>query len=209
MDNVFDFFELRSEEQPIRDLVIHAVDIETTGLDVLAHEIIEIGIARLDLDTGEVTPVFTSFVRPIQPIQPHITEITGIIPDDLKHAPPVEQLGHTIAAMLSGSLTVAHNAEFDFSFLRKFFGSEFISDNDIAVIDTLKLSRQWINSPRYSLGFLTDYLKLPQERAHRAADDAVMCLRLFNHMLKNQPQLLDMNTMEIEASYSRNTGRSL
>jgi DNA polymerase III epsilon subunit family exonuclease len=209
MDNVFDFFELRSEEQPIKDLVIHAVDIETTGLDVLAHEIIEIGIARLELNTGEVRPVFTSFVRPVQPIWPHITEITGIIPDDLKDAPPVEQLGHRIASLLSGSLTIAHNAEFDFSFLRKFFGSEFICDNDIAVIDTLKLSRQWINSPKYSLGFLTDYLKLPQERAHRATDDAVMCLRLFYHILKTQPQLLDMNPMEIEATYGRNTGRIL
>jgi DNA polymerase-3 subunit alpha (Gram-positive type) len=197
MDNVFDFFELRAEEQTLKDLKIFAIDIETTGIDVLANEIIEIGIARLDVATGKIEPVFTSFVKPIQPLPATITDITGICEDDLIGAPLIAELLDQVGTILHGSLTVAHNAEFDFSFLRKFFGPDFTTAHDIAVLDTLKLSRQWIRAPRYSLAKLVEHLGLAPERHHRATDDAIMCLRVLQHLISIKPELLDARPMDV------------
>lgn len=202
MDNFFDFIELRAEEKPLGDLHIFGLDVETTGIRSDIHEIIEIGIARLDVHSSKVHPVYQSFVQPVQPLQAHITEITGIKQTDLQEAPAVHEVAESILRTITGSLVVAHNADFDVSFLKKAFGTDVLAAHDVAILDTLKLARMLVSSERYSLGYLIETLHLPSGQFHRAAGDAAMCLHLFNYLIKLQPELLEKNCIEVTTSYS-------
>lgn len=197
MDNVFDFFELRVHEKRLQDVTILGLDIETTGLTVSSNEIIEIGIAEYSLDSKKISPVYQSYVKPEQLIKEFITEITGISDKTVRSAPGIDEVKEEVLPILKGSMVVAHNAEFDVSFLQRFFGETFLAENDIAVFDTLKFSRKLINSSRYSLEFLIESLQLGHDSHHRALDDAVMCLKLFNYLLENNKGLYEKNISEL------------
>lgn len=188
MDGFFDFIELRIEEKTLHEARIFGLDVETTGLDRAANEIIEIGICSYDAQDRSISPVYQSYVKPHQEIKPFITSLTGITEEDVKDAKGIDEVLEEVLPLIRGGLLVMHNADFDLGFLKKFAGEQFLKDNDIAAFDTLKLSKNMIQSSRYSLEYLVDSLGLGHENHHRAADDAVMCIRLFDHLIQREPQ---------------------
>ncbi len=197
MDGFFDFFELRTEERILTDIRILGLDIETTGLDVSANEIIELGIASYDPSSGGIDTVFQSYVHPNQPLKEHITKITGIDEPMLEGAPSIGDISREVTELISGSLLVIHNADFDIPFLQRHIAADILSGNDAVVFDTLKFSRKLLHSSRYSLEFLIESLGLNHENHHRAADDARMCLQLFDHLLKLRPDFRSMVVSDI------------
>ena len=98
------------------------IDVETTGLDVLRDEIIELAMVPFSYtQSGQVLDVgepFQGLRQPDRPISPEVTAITGI--DDSL----VE--GHSIDATAvarfaaPASLVIAHNAGFDRKILERF-----------------------------------------------------------------------------------------
>jgi DNA polymerase III epsilon subunit family exonuclease len=183
MDGFFDFIELRVDEKRLSDVKIFGLDLETTGLDVNANEITEIGIAEYELTTREISPVYQSLVRPEQEIQDFITKITGIRNEDVLHAPDISIIVQECLPIIEHGVLVVHNADFDIGFLKKFIGEGFLQEYDIAVFDTLKMSRRLLDHSRYSLEYLVESLGLGHEQHHRAMDDARMCIKLFDHLV--------------------------
>ncbi len=150
-----------------------AFDLETTGLDVATSEIIEIGIARFD--DGELIDSYQTFVKPSGPIPVEITHLTGIHPEDVQHAPPIENILGELEAQFGSAPVIAHNAGFDVSFMHK---HGLLPEN--AVIDTYELASIVLPSaPRYNLSSLARAAGIQIKNAHRALDDATATGQLY------------------------------
>lgn len=116
------------------------VDIETTGAAPSAGQITEVAVVCLS-PSGE-THEWSSLVRPIGSIPRHITRLTGI--DDLmvRDAPRFEDIASQIDALTRDAVFVAHNAAFDYGFLRAAFnavGIDFRRDR----LCTVQVSRRY------------------------------------------------------------------
>src|SRR5512139_3004865 len=112
------------------------VDVETTGCDPTHDRVIEIAVIRAD-GTGE----FSSLVKPGRTLPPFITGLTGITTEDLADAPPFEEIASEIADILEGTVFVAHNARFDYAFVRNEFRRIGISFS-APTLCTVRLSRK-------------------------------------------------------------------
>lgn len=150
-----------------------AFDLETTGLDAASDEIIEIGIARFC--DGELIDQYQSLVKPLKPIPPEITQLTGIEQEDVEDQPRLQDILADVAQIIGDLPLVAHNAQFDVSFL----GKHHPLDANLA-IDTVELASIMLPSaPRYNLGSLTRAMGIDLQRAHRAFDDALATGHLY------------------------------
>ena len=117
---------------------VACVDLETTGGMAVHHRIIEVGIVLLE--DGEVVEQWSSLVNPGVRIPPSIEDFTGISNAMVEDAPPFEDLRREVRRRLDGRLFVAHNARFDYGFLRSEFrrcGERFAAP----VLCTVRLSR--------------------------------------------------------------------
>jgi DNA polymerase III epsilon subunit-like protein len=111
-------------------------------------------------------------VNPGRPIPYGVQLITGITDDMVENAPIFEDLAAQLAERFEGRLFVAHNARFDYGFLREEFRRSGITF-DSRVACTVRLSRR-VNPgmPRHNLDVLIAYLGLHITRRHRALPDA-------------------------------------
>jgi DNA polymerase-3 subunit epsilon len=95
------------------------VDIETTGGYADNHRITEIAIYH---HSGtEITDYFYTLVNPGRKIPYYITGLTGITSEMVSEAPLFDEVAEDIFRLLEGRIFVAHNAHFDYSFLKKEF----------------------------------------------------------------------------------------
>lgn len=164
-----------------------AFDIETTGLSHYAHRIIELG-AVLFVD-GSPTKRFSTLVNPGMSIPASATAVNGITNDMVASAPTesdaisalVEFLGD---AMQGKTVMCAHNASFDFKFLRDAL-CRLGYDARLQYLDTLKLSRQHVRGlENYKQGTLERYFGLTNDNAHRAVSDAENCGYILYRVLE-------------------------
>lgn len=146
------------------------VDLETTGTSPVYGRIIEIGILRVE--GGSVVRTFESLVNPGCFINPAIEQLTGISNDAVLTAPPFDEISADVAAMLEGAIFVAHNARFDYGFLKNEFRRLGISWN-AKCLCTMKLSRKLFPElPRHDLGSIIRRFGLTCDHRHRAMGDA-------------------------------------
>jgi DNA polymerase-3 subunit epsilon len=160
-----------------RDLVF--VDLETTGGNAAFHRITEVGIVRLQ--DGEVIEEWSALVNPECRIPSYIEAFTGITNEMVADAPRFAELAAVIRAKLGAAcadgtrrtpLFVAHNARFDYSFLRTEFRRV---DVPFAakVLCTVKLSRRLFPEfPRHNLDAIMERHDLSCSARHRALGDA-------------------------------------
>ena len=159
------------------------VDIETTGGYASAHGITEIAIYVHD---GErIIRHFETLINPLQKIPAYITSLTGIDNFMVSDAPLFEDVAATIYELLNEVIFIAHNVNFDYSFVKhhlKAAGFELASKK----LCTVRLSRKTFPGlPSYSLGNLCRSLSLPLDNRHRAGGDAKATVKLFEHCLAN------------------------
>src|SRR2546423_4491291 len=159
------------------------VDIETTGGYAANNGITELAIV---LHNGkEVEGQFQTLINPNQKIPVYITALTGINQRMVADAPSFESLAANIQRLLQDRIFVAHNVNFDYSFLKHQFqeaGYEF----DCRKLCTVRLSRQVFPGLRsYSLGNLCRHLNIPINQRHRAGGDVAATVLLFEHLLQN------------------------
>ncbi len=128
------------------------VDIETTGGSPKTEKITEIAIYHYD--GNKVTDEFISLVNPEKNIPYYITSLTGISNEMVVNAPKFYEIAKEIVNFTEGKIFVAHNASFDYKFIKSEFkslGYEFTREN----MCTLRLSRKLLPGHRsYSLGNL-------------------------------------------------------
>lgn len=159
------------------------VDIETTGGYAASHDITEIAIVLHD--GQRVTERFETLVRPSVPIPYFIQSLTGITPDMVADAPLFTDVAPRIFRMLEGRVFVAHNVNFDFSFLKYHL---LLSGFELAVpkLCTVRLSRKVFPAlPSYSLGNLCRHFNIDIRNRHRAGGDALATAALFDLLVTN------------------------
>ncbi len=172
---------LRESELIDMDQTFVVFDLETTGLKPEQCEIIEIGAVKLK--DGAIVDRFQTFVNDGVLIPSNITQLTGITTDMLHGAPNTREVLTQFHAFCEGCCLVAHNAEFDMSFVR-FHAARFhlIFANRYA--DTLMLSRYLMHDLiNHKLDTLCEALGVVLESHHRASDDAAATGEIFLKLL--------------------------
>ncbi|MBI2118713.1 MAG: single-stranded-DNA-specific exonuclease RecJ [Elusimicrobia bacterium] len=147
------------------------LDLETTGLSLWDHEIIEVGalLLRNFVPCGQ----FHSLVRPTKPISKGAEQVHGITLEMVKDAPQLKEVLPKLLKFIGDRTIIAHNAKFDLGFLQtavqKIMGREFQNNT----IDTLSLSRTIFPFESHALGALAKELKIEMKQAHRSLDDCL------------------------------------
>lgn len=158
------------------------VDIETTGGYAANHRITEIAIYHHD--GIRVTDTFHTLINPGRNIPYYITGLTGITSEMVLDAPLFEEIAEDIFERLDGKVFVAHNAHFDYSFLKKEFEQLGINWQSKKLC-TVRLSRKIIPGLRsYSLGSISESLGIQITNRHRAGGDAAATVKIFDLLLK-------------------------
>ncbi len=158
------------------------VDIETTGSYAAGNSITEIAI--IVHDGNNVIDKYHSLINPSINIPFHIQALTGITNDLVADAPTFSEIAPEIFKYLHKRIFVAHNVNFDYSFIvheLKNAGIEWKATK----LCTVRLSRKIIpNQPSYSLGKLCQGLGIPMYDRHRALGDAEATVKLFEKLLE-------------------------
>jgi len=159
------------------------VDIETTGGHASQFGITEIAV--FIHDGNQVIKRFETLINPQQNIPSYITALTGINNAMVASAPIFEEIASDLFEILNGQIFIAHNVNFDYSFIHhhlKVAGYEL----NVKKLCTVRLGRKvFPGLPSYSLGKLCRTLDLPIENRHRAGGDAQATVLLFEHCLAN------------------------
>lgn len=153
------------------------VDIETTGLRPTYDRIIEIGIVKVI--NGKVVAKFNTLVQPGIHLPPEIVKITGINTSDLDSSPSFRMIKDEVLELLNDSIFVAHNARFDYSFIKNEFKRVGINFSTKPLCSA-KLSRSLFpRFRRHNLDALIERFELDCENRHRAFDDAHVIFQFF------------------------------
>jgi DNA polymerase III subunit epsilon len=168
--------------QPLSSLTWVVVDVETTGGPPPHHRITE--IAAVIVKNGEITEVFETLVNPERSIPPFVSRLTNITWDMVKDAPRFSAIVPDLLEKLEGNVFVAHNAQFDWSFLsheiHRASGAR-ISGNQLC---TVRLARRLLpHLPKRSLDYVANYFGIEISGRHRAAGDAVATARCLVKLL--------------------------
>ena len=177
------------------------VDIETTGGFASGSGITEISI-RIH-DGTRVTDRFDSLVNPGEPIPHYIQALTGITDAMVEGAPSFESIASRVHSLLEGKIFVAHNVNFDFSFIKHHLGLSGIEFR-APKLCTVRLSRKiFPGLPSYSLGRLCRHLEIPISQRHRSGGDTEATVRLFEILLsQDQGRHIDSMLGRIQGEQS-------
>jgi len=177
------------------------VDIETTGGYAENHRVTEIAIYHYD--GMQITDQFHTLINPGRKIPQFITGLTGITTEMVSDAPTFEDIAKEIHDWLKDRVFVAHNAHFDYSFLKKEFEVAGIVWNTKKLC-TVRLSRKIIPGlSSYSLGRLAESLGIKISDRHRASGDAEATAKIFDVLMKRDQAAV------ISKALKRNSGDAI
>jgi len=163
---------------PLSQLEFVAFDFETTGLYAQTHKIIEIGAVKFSLQKSG--PRFTTLINPCVPIPSEASKVNAITDQMLRDKPLIHDVLPHFINFIGSAVLMAHNAQFDLSFLTHSLRACNIQPVNNYIIDTMELAKQALpDQQKYSLGSLSRTLKLSTSSTHRAEADALACKELF------------------------------
>ncbi len=152
-------------------------DIETTGFSPLYNKIIEIGAVKVS--KGEIVDKFSTFVNPEEPIPYRIEQLTSINDGMVIDAPAIDKILPEFLKFCKGAVMVAHNADFDMSFIIS-EGKKLGIERDYTIVDTVALARMLLpHISKYKLDNVAKALNVSLENHHRAVDDAGCTAEIF------------------------------
>ena len=162
-------------------------DLETTGLDPLYNEIIEIG--ALKVRDGKVAERFMEFIHPQEEISPMITNLTGITNEMVANARPADAVISDFLEFCEDDVLIGHNVGFDYSFMKSGASNLGLTFEKFG-IDTFKIAQRTLKSlPSKSLSSLCEYYQIENKAAHRAYYDALATAKLYQtlaHYFENE-----------------------
>ena len=148
-----------------------AFDVETTGLNPLENEIIEIG--ALKVRDGKVAERFMEFIKPTVSISPAITN------EMVAEARPRCSVVADFLDFCEKDILIGHNVSFDYSFMKCSAAADGLPFEKMG-IDTLKIAQKVHKDLKSkSLGSLCDYYHIENKSAHRAYHDALATAKLY------------------------------
>lgn len=167
---------------PIAELNLAVVDVETTGLfAAYGDRICEIGIVLAE--AGDIAETYQSLINPQRPITTGASRVNGLTDQDVCNAPLFIELADAIHERLHNRVIICHNAPFDLGFLCIEFARIGLNLEIQAVIDTLSIARRFFNFRSNSLPAIADLLQIHSPNAHRALGDAQTTYHVFHHFI--------------------------
>jgi len=157
----------------LTDINFVVTDIETTGSNPHHNRMTE--VASVVVRNGEIIEQFSSLINPHQFIPPYISKMTGITNEMAFRAPESYDVFPKFRKLFDypDTVFVAHNANFDFSFINATFQREGINQIDASVLCTLKLAKRLLpNNQKKNLGAVSNHFGIKIRGRHRALGDA-------------------------------------
>lgn len=175
-----------ASEHALDDLLLVAIDTETTGRDPEVDRAVE--VACVFYRAGAVVERRSWLINPGRPIPKEASDVHGITDDAVKDAPGFATVAAELITLLTGAVPVAYNAEYD----RKVLAAE-LSRAGLApevLPPALRRNVEWIDpliwarelhraEKSRALSEVAQRLGIPLENAHRATDDAEATLHVF------------------------------
>ena len=157
-------------------------DLETTGFSAKSDKIIEIGAVKVT--NGKIVDRFSTFVNPERPIPFRIEKLTSINDNMVIDQPTIDEILPKFMEFCKGAIMVAHNADFDMSFIAhncKEMGLEC----DFTIVDTVAMARYLVvGLGKYKLNNVAKALGIALDHHHRAVDDAECTALIFLKLCK-------------------------
>ncbi|MDR2479459.1 MAG: 3'-5' exonuclease [Treponema sp.] len=166
-----------------------AFDIETTGLDSRQDRIAEFGAIRFDKQG--IISRYSTLVDPGIPMPEEAGRVNHITPQMLAGQPSLEAALPDFLLFIKNAVIVAHNAPFDCGFVNESLAR--LHSDGLApfpglpnrIADTLVMVRRiFPGRPRYNLQDMAAFLGIQAQSAHRALDDARLCMEIFTACCK-------------------------
>ena len=180
-----DTYRLETYFTPYEKQRYCVIDIETNGSKPGTSQVIEIGAVMLE--DGKVVDRFETFVE-CAFLPEYITKITGIEPTDLIGAPSRKEALTALKHFMGDAVFVAHNANFDYSFLNASFDRFGLGQIGNPKLCTIDLAKRTFESERYGLAYLIDFLEIETATHHRAYSDAVCAAKVMEKSVGSLPQ---------------------
>ena len=157
-------------------------DLETTGFSAINNRIIEIGAVKVE--NGAITERFSTFVNPHVPIPFKIEKLTGINDNMVIDAKSIEEILPEFLEFSKDCVMVAHNADFDMSFIER--NCERLGiEAEFTYLDTVNLSRVLLpNLKNFKLDTVAKALNVSLLNHHRAVDDAGCTAEIFVKLIE-------------------------
>lgn len=166
-----------------RKRIYAVVDIEGTGSPASKNGITEIAIVLFD--GQQIIDQYSTLVNPKTAIPKYVAKLTGISDKMVADAPVFETVAPTILKLLNKTTFVAHNASFDYPYL-KYFMEKAGHKLQMPVLCTLELSRKaFPNLVKHGLESLCEDLNICLDNRHRAGGDALATTKVLELILKN------------------------
>lgn len=162
------------------------IDVETTGTNPRSDRIIEIGIIRVE--KNKITDTLNSLINPQAHIPEQITQMTGISRAEIEQAPIFEEVIGKILEMLDDSIFIAHNARFDYAFIKNEF-ARYETKFNAKVLCTARLSRKlYPHLGRHNLDSIINHFNIECANRHRAYDDAKVLWDFYQIILHDHKE---------------------
>ena len=176
------------------------VDIETTGGFSASHRVTEVAV--MIHDGVQIVKEYHSLVNPGRTIPGFITGLTGIDEEMVRNAPAFSEIASELFVLLADKVFVAHNVNFDYTFLKEEFRRAGIDFNRPKLC-TVRLGRQICPGLRsYSLGRVCESLGIEIYDRHRAFGDAAATAQLLTYLLSKD------ETGWVDKALKRNSGEA-
>ncbi|MGM0439827.1 MAG: putative quorum-sensing-regulated virulence factor [Chlamydiota bacterium] len=169
------------------------LDCETTGLDTANDSIIEVAAVRFRGDT--ILDTFETLVDPQRTIPPESMAIHNITQEMVSGQPLIKDILPSLMEFVGSNIIVGHAITFDLTIIANEAKKNFLACpiNANRYIDTLRLARLYGESPDNSLESLRKHFNITETGAHRAMNDVVVNVKVFNYLrakYKNAEQVL-------------------
>lgn len=160
--------------------MIIALDLETTWLDTNLDKIIEIALVKFDPSTFEIVEKFDTLINPGIEIPELTSNITNIFNEDVINAPSFDKIKDKVVEFIWDYPILWHNVYFDKSFLLNYW----IPIEKNITLDTFLLANIFFRYEKsLSLESLSSTYDLNLEWAHRALNDTIATIRLFELLI--------------------------
>jgi DNA polymerase III epsilon subunit family exonuclease len=157
------------------------LDLETTGLSPLINNIVEIAGIKI---TPSGVEKFVSLVNPGLAMDSKNIAIHHITNEMVKESPSIQDVLPKFMEFAGDLPLIAHNAQFDLGFIVYGLHKLGLPFSHNKVFCTVKLSRLVFKEfAHFRLGLLAEKLNIEIKNAHRAEDDAIVCLEVLKHAL--------------------------
>ncbi len=182
------------------DVTFIAFDLETTGCAAAADRTVEIGAVRFDL-AGRELGVFEELVNPGRPIPANVIRVHGITDAVVADAAPMAEVAprflEWVADSPSPPALMAHNAQFDMSFVGAGLARAGLAAPPSPVFDTVRLSRRRMPTERsHSLKNCAARFGVTNDRAHRGLSDARALMQVFLNLIHRPPAVRTVGQLD-------------